>query len=48
MVLIELDASDTVIVATGACVTVIVALPVFPSLAAVMLAVPTATPATTP
>jgi hypothetical protein len=37
-----------VIVATGAGVTVIVALPLFPSLVAVMLAVPTVTPLTTP
>src|SRR6476469_1056290 len=34
--LIELDASDTVTVATGAAVTVTLALPVFPSLVAVM------------
>jgi len=46
--LIELEASDTVTVATGACVTVIVALPLWPSLVAVMLAVPTATAVTTP
>jgi hypothetical protein len=46
--LIELAASDTVTVATGACVMVIVALPLFPSLVAVMLAVPTATAVTTP
>jgi hypothetical protein len=34
--------------ATGACVTVTVALPVFPSLVAMMFAVPTATAVTTP
>jgi hypothetical protein len=44
----ELAASDTVIVATGACVTVIVALPLFPSLVAVILAAPTAIPVTIP
>jgi hypothetical protein len=48
MALIELEASDTLTVATGAWVTVTVALPDFPSLVAVMLAVPTAIPATTP
>jgi hypothetical protein len=41
-------ASETVTVATGACVTVIVAFPAIPSLVAVMLAVPTETPVTTP
>jgi hypothetical protein len=42
--LVGLTATD----ATGACVTVSVALPLIPSLVAVMLAVPTATAATTP
>jgi hypothetical protein len=45
---IELAASETVTVATGAGVTVTVALPLFPSLVAVILAVPTAIPLTTP
>jgi hypothetical protein len=44
----ELAAKETVTVATGAWVTVIVALPLCPSLVAVMLAVPTETPVTTP
>ena len=44
----ELDARETLTVATGACVTVMVALPVFPSLVAVMVAVPTPIPETTP
>jgi hypothetical protein len=38
----------TVTEATGACVTVSVALPLFPSLIAMMLAVPTATAVTAP
>jgi hypothetical protein len=46
--LIELAASATVTVATGAGVTVIGALPVFPSLVATMFAVPTAIAVTTP
>jgi len=46
--LIELAASDTVTLATGAWVTVIVALPVFPSLVATMLAVPTLIAVTRP
>ena len=46
--MIEVAAKDTVTVATGACVTVIVALPLLPSLVAVMLAVPTAIAVTTP
>jgi hypothetical protein len=46
--LIELAARDTVIVATGAGVTVIAAFPLFPSLVAVMLAAPTATAVTMP
>jgi hypothetical protein len=46
--LIELAARATLTVATAAGVTVIVALPLFPSLVAVMLAVPTAIPVTTP
>jgi hypothetical protein len=44
----ELGVSDTVTVATGAGVTVIVALPLFPSLVAMMLVVPTAFAVTTP
>jgi hypothetical protein len=47
-ILIEPDARDTVTVATGACVTMIVAFPLRPSLVAVMLVVPTATAATKP
>jgi hypothetical protein len=46
--LIEFVESETVTVATGASVTVMLALPVLPSLVAVMLAVPTAIPVTTP
>jgi hypothetical protein len=46
--LIELAASDTVTVATGAGVTVIVALPLFPSLVAMMFAVPLLTAVTSP
>jgi hypothetical protein len=40
--------AETVTVATGAGVTVIVALPLFPSLVAVILAAPSATAVTTP
>ena len=43
-----LVAGDTVIVATGARLTVTVAVPDLPSLVAVMVAVPGATPVTTP
>jgi hypothetical protein len=46
--LIEVATSDTVTVATGAGVTVIVALPVLPSLVAVILAMPSATAVTRP
>jgi hypothetical protein len=46
--LIEVAASDTVIVATGACVTVMVELPLFPSLVAMMFAVPAVTPEMSP
>ena len=48
MALIELAASDTVTVATGACVTVIAALPIFPSLVAVIVVPPAPTAATKP
>ena len=42
------DGGDTVTVATGTAVTLTFAVPTFPSLDAVMVAVPTATPVTTP
>src|SRR3989454_10554979 len=44
----EAEAGDTLTEATGTCVTVMVALPVLPSLVAVIVAVPAPAPVTSP